>query len=294
MIEVIGFGLAGACVALQLQRAGHRVRVIDDGLPGSSHVAAGLINPVAGRNFELSWELAESLEIALPFYRELGGELFHPATIFRRWLGDKDRGKFERKRSDFESWIAKVDEEGLTIHGGGWLDCPAFLKAAREAFLDGGGEIGSKSEGKEAVWCTGAAGLMRQDFPGIDHRSAKGEILTVRIPGLNETRILTGSGWLIPTGGDLYRTGATYEWENLDSGPTESGRAKVEGMLRKFTDLEYEVVDHVAGVRPIIDRSNPSIRFQESRGWFVNGLGSKGVIYAPRLALEVVRRVEAR
>ena len=50
MVEVIGFGLAGACVALQLQRAGYDVRVIDDGCKGSSQVAAGLVNPVAGRN----------------------------------------------------------------------------------------------------------------------------------------------------------------------------------------------------------------------------------------------------
>ena len=60
MIEIIGFGLAGACVALQLQRAGHAVRVVDDGKPGSTGVAAGLINPVAGRNFQPSWEVDEA------------------------------------------------------------------------------------------------------------------------------------------------------------------------------------------------------------------------------------------
>ena len=72
MVEVIGFGLAGACVALQLQRAGFSVRVIDDNREGSSHVAAGLVNPVAGRNFEPSWEIAKAWEIALPFYQSLG------------------------------------------------------------------------------------------------------------------------------------------------------------------------------------------------------------------------------
>jgi len=291
MVEVIGFGLVGACVALQLQRAGHKVRVVDDGLPGSSHVAAGLLNPVAGRNFEISRDLAESLEVALPFYRELGEDLFHALPITRLWSDAKDRAKFERKREQFESWIARVDDEGVTWKGGGWLDCPGFLKAARREFLKGGGGFTEQSSEREAVWCTGAAGLIRGDFPNVEHRSAKGEILTVRIPGWNEKRILIRGGWIIPIGEDLYRTGATYEWDDLDSGPTEAGRETVEQILRKFTSHDYEIVDHVAGVRPIIDRSHPSIRYQEGRGWFVNGLGSKGVIYAPSLALEVVREV---
>ncbi|YCM43725.1 FAD-dependent oxidoreductase [Verrucomicrobiaceae bacterium 227] len=291
MIEVIGFGLAGACVALQLQRTGHAVRVVDDGLPGSTRVAAGLVNPVAGRNFEISRDLAKSLAVAIPFYRDLGEELFHPMVITRLWFDAKDRAKFERKRGQFEDWIAKVDDEGVTWKGGGWLDCPGFLEAARREFLKAGGEFINTPSGNEAIWCTGAAGLIRKDFPNVDHRSAKGEILTVRIPGWNEGRILIRGGWIIPIGNDLYRTGATYEWENLESGPSDVGREKVEGILKNFTSLDYEVVDHVAGIRPIIDRSNPSIRYEKGRGWFVNGLGSKGVISAPGLALDLVREL---
>jgi len=293
MVEVIGFGLAGACVALQLQKAGHEVRVIDDGKRGSTHVAAGLVNPVAGRNFEMSRDLAGSLEVAMPFYRELGAKLFHPMPITRLWCDAKDRAKFERKRAQFESWIAVVDDEGVTWKGGGWLDCPRFLEAARREFLKAGGKFVEQSSEREAIWCTGAAGLIRGDFPKVEHRSAKGEILTVRIPGWNEKRILISGGWIIPIGDDLYRTGATYEWDDLESGPTDVGREKVEKILRKFTSRDYEIVGHVAGVRPIIDRSNPSIRYQEGRGWFVNGLGSKGVIYAPSLALEMVRQLKA-
>lgn len=291
MVEVVGFGLAGACVALQLQKAGHRVRVIDDGRPGSTRVAAGLVNPVAGRNFQISVNLAESLEVALPFYRALGGELFHPMPIKRLWRDEKDRAKFERKRGQFESWIDEVDDEGVTWKGGGWLNCPGFIEAARQKFLDEGGELASEPGADESVWCTGAAGLIRNDFPGLEHRSAKGQILTLQIPDWNESRILVNDGWIIPIGKDLYRAGATYEWEDLESGPSDEGREKVESIVRRFTGLEFEVVDHVAGVRPIIDRSNPSIRYREGLGWFVNGLGSKGVIYAPSLALDLVSRL---
>ncbi|MBT6398671.1 MAG: FAD-binding oxidoreductase, partial [Verrucomicrobia bacterium] len=98
--------------------------------------------------------------------------------------------------------------------------------------------------------------------------------------------------WLIPIGGNLYRVGATYDWDRLESGPTDEGRRKVENILKNFTTRDYEVVNHVAGIRPIINRSRPVVEFQEGKGWMINGLGSKGVIYAPRLGLEMVDRLK--
>ena len=287
MVEVIGFGLAGACVALQLQRAGFEVRVVDDGKPGSSMMAAGLVNPVAGRNFEPSWEVAEAWAVARPFYESVGGGLFHEVPILRLWRDEKDRSKFARKREVVARWVDEVTDEGVVWKEGGWLNCPEFLESARGELRRKGVEFGEMVGSERQVWCAGAAGLIRGDFEGVNHRSAKGEILTVRIPGWREERILNRSGWVIPVGEDLYRVGATYDWDELESGPTDEGRAKVEAILRSFTDHEFEVLDHAAGVRPIIDRSKPVVRFQEGRGWMVNGLGSKGVIYAPRVGLEV-------
>ncbi len=291
-MEVIGFGMAGACVALQLQRGGHEVRVVDDGEPGSSQVAAGLVNPVGGRNFEPSVEVEEAWAVARSFYDELGAGLFRQVPILRLWRGEKDREKFERKRGRVERWIEKVDEEGVTWKEGGWLDCPAFLAAAKGAFLERGGEVSGQARGGVQVWCSGAAGLLRGDFTGVTHRSAKGEILTVRVPGWDEKRILTGGGWVIPIGDDCYRVGATYEWENLSAGCTAEGRTKVENLLRIFTKKDYEVIEHVSGIRPIIHRSQPVIHHEKGKGWMVNGLGSKGVIYAPRLGRELLQRLD--
>lgn len=292
MIEVVGFGLAGACVALQLQRAGCNVRVADDGRPGSTKVAAGLVNPVAGRNFEPSWEVDAAWAVAAPFYRSLGNDLFHEVPILRLWRDDKDRAKFEKKREVVDPWVDSVDEDGVIWKGGGWLDCPRFLDVAKREFLANGGEWGGSDPVDEQVWCCGAAGLLRGDFKGVTHRCAKGEILTVKVPGWKEERILNRNGWVIPLGNDDYRVGASYEWDDLESGPSEAGRLRVEEILRTFTDREFEVIDHVAGIRPIINRSKPVMHYEEGRGWMVNGLGSKGVIYAPRVGLEMVAHLK--
>ncbi|MGJ8695797.1 MAG: NAD(P)/FAD-dependent oxidoreductase [Verrucomicrobiaceae bacterium] len=291
-IEVIGFGLAGACVALRAQERGLKVRVVDDGVGGSTEVAAGLVNPVAGRNFQPSWMVREYWAEALPFYEELDGEMYHAVPILRKWIDGKDRAKFEKKREVVADWVDEVSEEGVLWKGGGWLETRRFLAVARERFLARGGVISAEQgEAEVRVWCTGARGLIREEFEGVAHRSAKGEILTVRVPGWGEERILNRSGWLIPIGGDCYRVGATYEWDGLETGPSEKGRARVEEILRSFTDREYEVVGHVAGIRPIIQQSRPVTVYEEGKGWMLNGLGSKGVIYAPGVARELVEKV---
>lgn len=294
MIEVIGFGLAGACVALRLVARGGNVRVIDDGRPGSTIVAAGLVNPVAGRNFEPGWEIREHWGFAEGFYDDLDPALFHPMPIHRLWRDEKDQAKFEKKGEIVGPWVESVDDSGVTWKHGGWLETKRFLDAARARLVSEGVAFSrSQKEAATRVWCTGARGLIAGEFPELSHRSAKGEILTVHVPGWNEKRILNRNGWVIPLGDDRYRVGATYEWDNLESGPTAEGRARVEAILKTFTDCPFTIEDHVAGIRPIIERSRPVV-LESEKGWMLNGLGSKGVIYAPLTADHLVCRILER
>ena len=58
---VVGHGLAGAILAETLRSRGNKVLVIDEPKANSaSRVAAGLLNPVAGKRFAKSW-LADTL-----------------------------------------------------------------------------------------------------------------------------------------------------------------------------------------------------------------------------------------
>lgn len=57
---IVGQGLAGSLIALNLLRRGKSVRVIDDGHKhAASKVAAGLINPITGRRHVLTWRFLE-------------------------------------------------------------------------------------------------------------------------------------------------------------------------------------------------------------------------------------------
>jgi glycine oxidase len=312
-ILIVGQGLAGTCLAWNLWDRGIPFRIVARGdQSGSSHVAAGMLTPVTGKTMNPSWRLEEFRTKALRFYRTLehvlGEQFFYDVPILRVFGNGAEREKFESKREELTQWTGDVVEDaglgvrgdfgGVKWHGGGWLKTHRFLTRSKGYFRERGlyGQMDVTREdlermaGRRIVLCEGAAGLGEEkSFPYLPERRAKGEILTVRVPGLREDCIISGGGWLIPRGGSLFRAGSGYEWEALDRFPTPEGRERVEEIVRHLTGQPFEVLDHVAGVRPIVRRSQPVIGWHRDREGLAifNGLGSKGVLYAPGVSKEL-------
>lgn len=296
---IVGQGLAGTCLAWVLWRRGVDFTVVDRGSGGSSRVAAGMINPVTGKNFEPSWRIAEFLPEALEFYAEvenrIGRKLWHPFPVLRLAESEKEWRKIVSKlnASDVAPWVSAevATPEGwagaVAVRGGGRLDTQAFIDGSREFFEQLGcyrlGEFSLAENRANVVWCEGAAGLMGGHYG--PHRCAKGEILTVRAAGWDETCIRIGAGgWLVPQGGGVFKVGSTYEWDELDDLPTAKGRRRVEEIASRLGGEAFEVIGHDAGIRPILRRSQPLIGPLGGGGWMFNALGSKGSLYAPGMA----------
>lgn len=291
-IGLVGMGLAGCCLAWHLEERGVDFVWCDDGCEGAaSRVAAGLVNPVTGKNFEPSWRIDEFLPQAVRFFRaceeRLGGHWWHPFPVVRLVDGKmwgKVAGKLERE--EVARWVESIDENVLgwraavRLRGGGRLDAAGFCRATREWLRSRRVEAVVTNR---VVRCEGAAGLMAGQLGG--HRCAKGEILTVKAGGVDESRIVIGGGgWLVPVGAGVFKVGATYEWDQLDSKPTAEGREKIEKILANLGIDQYELVEHRAGVRPIVRRSQPLIGPLADGTVIFNGLGSKGSLYAPGAA----------
>ena len=289
-----GQGLAGSCLAWQLWWEGSRdFRLVDRASrKGSSDVAAGMINPIAGKGWNPGWQLERFLPRAVSFYRrveqETGGDFYLPIEIERRIESEKDSRKVREKWGLLEPWIdqERSGDEALWIRGGR-LRTREFLDATRAFFVDYGLFSETSGEDGRVVLCEGAEGLMRL---GLRHRSAKGQILTVRGEMELEHILVAGGIWVVPEGGGLFRVGATYEWDVLDNAPTEEGRVK---LLEKAEEVlgAVELVEHVAGVRPILRQSQPVIGQLPCGDFIFNGLGSKGSIYAPLAARELARHL---
>ena len=316
-ILIVGQGLAGTCLAWALWDRGIGFEIVAKGDgSGCSHVAAGMLTPVTGRGLSPAWRLKDFQPEALWFYgaveKVLGEGFYNPKPILRIFRSEEERAKFEERRDELEEWVDDAPEElgfgvagahgGVLWKGGGWMQTHRFLTRSKGSFREKGLYRQMEVTGGDldrlldhtVILCEGAAGLGEGTFSYLPERRAKGEILTARIPGLREDCILSGSGgWIIPRGGGIFRAGAGYEWDDLTRYPTAAGREKVEGIISSLTSLTYEVFDHVAGVRPIVRRSQPVIGWHREREnvAIFNGLGSKGVLYAPGAARRLARHL---
>ncbi len=301
---IVGQGLAGTCLAWAFWERGLPFLLVDGGRGGSSRVAAGMINPITGKNFEPSWRLAEFLPGALEFYAKvenrISRRLWHPFPVVRLANTEKEWRKIVSKLDAVnvapwikgevaapDGWVGAVE-----VQGGGRLDTRAFLEGSREFFEALGcyrsGEVSTTEFRPCEIRCEGAAGLMKGNYG--PHRCAKGEILTIRAPGWDESRIRVGAGgWLVPQGGGVFRVGSTYEWNELDQLPTTKGKLRVMEIAERLGGEIFEVIGHDAGVRPILRRSQPLIGPMNGGGWMFNALGSKGALYAPGMAVKLMK-----
>ena len=305
---IVGQGLAGTALAWQLLRRGRRVRVVDRECGGSaSRVAAGLITPVTGKRLARSWRWDELFPAAAEFYRsvevETGAKFFLQRPSLRLFADEAERDEFRRREGNILRGLVRpepqIHSEWFAAPFGGFempdaarLDVPRYLDASRDYFRARGMYEASEvtapeSPGAEAViLCRGFAPGADPWFGGVRFNAAKGEILTVRVPGLAEDRVVHRGAWLVPLGDELLRVGATHTWEPLDSLPTAEGRAEIESKLRAFLKLPFELVDHRAAVRPVIDAGFPVLgrHPQNPRLAYFNGLGAKGSLLSPFFA----------
>ena len=241
-----------------------------------------------------------------------GKKLFHPLETLRLFDGDKQSAKFHNKREQLAGWVRDAEiadlEKWNAAHGGfimkngGWLDSKTYLQVVRkllagryrvDAFSEKdlvyieGGVSWKEITAKRVILCQGARAFTEKGlFSSLNHRSAKGEILTVKIPKADQGKIINRNGWLIPIGNERWRVGANYEWEDMDGKITQAGRDEIERKLRNLTDKSFEVIEHCAGVRPIMRKSQPYVGHHPHHPEvsFFNGLGSKGVTTAPSVA----------
>jgi glycine oxidase len=320
-VIVIGQGLAGTTLAWQLRRRGLRVAVVDRGAEGgSSRIAAGLITPVTGKRLAKSWRWDELHPAAVAFYRaleaETGASYFYQMPSLRLFVDEVEREEYHRRADTILAELvraADIDREAFIVPFGGFemahaarLDVRRFLDVSRQTFhRDESYLMADVAPARDIEFEKGVVKLPRHRleagviavcrgfapdddpwFGRIRFNAAKGEILTLRVPGLAEERVVHRGIWLAPIGAELYRAGSTYDWDDLTGEPTVAGRAAIESRLREFLRLPFEVIEHHAAVRPVIDAGYPVLGLHPEHPQlaYFNGLGSKGSLLAPFFA----------
>src|SRR5690606_2999791 len=142
---LVGQGIAGSLLSYRLIKAGRTVHVIDQPENNNcSRVAAGIYNPVTGRNLVKTWLADEMFPEVDSFYRELEGEFgrsfLHDKAIYRPFASIEEQNEWMARsgEDDFKGYIKRIKtspsyEEvndpfgGLLLGQSGYVDINAML-----------------------------------------------------------------------------------------------------------------------------------------------------------------------
>lgn len=325
---IIGCGLASIAFCEKLRANNKSHIVFDDSSQKSSIVAAGLYNPVVLKRFTEVWKAKTQLELALPLYakieRDLNIKIDHKLRILRRFTSIQEQNKWftATDKPSVEAFLSsqlvkntnsEVDAPygfGEVLHAGR-LDTETlitsyreFLKQkaclAEETFQYDKMRFGASDiqydvlESKHIVFAEGFGVKQNPFFSHIPLTGSKGEILTIKAPDLKIDYAIKSSVFVIPLGNDLYNVGSTYNNEDKTQEPTEAAKEELVLKLKTFIKCDFEVVNHVAGIRPTVKDRRPLVGMHsEYRNIYVlSGLGTRGVMIAPYVADQLFQFIE--
>ncbi len=325
---VVGLGLAGISFCEQLEKNNKTYHVISDSSQTSSIVAGGLYNPVILKRFTLAWKAKEQLNTALPFYNELGQKLNvkldYKVPVLRRFASIEEQNLWfeaadKEKLAYFLSTKILLNKNnaiqsdfgfGEVLHTGRidtkiLIDKYAlYLTERKHIHLETFDYVSLKIQenyvdyfglrAKHIVFATGFGLTKNLYFSYLPLNGTKGELLTIKAPDLKEDRVIKSSVFIIPLGDDLYRIGATYKWKDKTNIPTIESKKELLEKLDVFLNCDYEVVSHVAGIRPTVADRRPLVGTHpfHKNLHVLNGFGSRGVMIAPMAADALYQSIE--
>ncbi len=323
---IVGQGLAGSAVAIQLSKLGKKIVVIDNTDKNiSSTVAAGLFNPVTGKKMVKTW-LADALFPYLHnFYREAEAlthsSFFHPMPLYRPFISVEEQNEWMAKSAEaaFAPYIdqvlmkatfseAKDQFGGLLLKQCGYLDTIKYMMAVRKYikqtnhyvqeefdFRDLIVKLGSvlykNFEANKIIFCNGTH--QNPMFNWLPVKPLKGETLTLQ-SDVSSSTIINRGVYVLPLPENRWRVGATYNFHDSEPVITETSRKELEEKVNAITQLPYAVINQQWGIRPTTPDRRPILgEHPEKKSVFIfNGLGTKGVSLAPYFSMVLIRLTE--
>jgi len=326
---IVGQGLAGSALAIQLLKRSRKFLLIDKPSENfSSVVAAGLYNPITGRNWVKTWMADKIFPYMQSYYREVE-EMTHlklllDKTIYRPfstldeqndWFGRSEDEIYsdyihEVRASPLDDKVISNPIGGLEIKQGGNLLIPEYLNAIRRLLQENGCYQEEHFDFKEVkvdgvkcvyrghefgriIFCLGPQYADSEIWKFLPFNLVKGEILTVNVK-MKLSKIYNKSSFVLPIDDNTLRIGSTYDHARLDNVPTEKAKMQLLGKMKGFFKPAFQVIDQKAGVRPATIDRKPFLGMHPNDKKLVifNGLGAKGVTLGPYFANHLLNHLE--
>jgi len=325
---LVGCGLASIAFCEQLRANNKSFVVCDDASQKSSIVAAGLYNPVILKRFTEVWQAKEQLLALSKLYSKIEDDLDikidYKLRILRRfasieeqnlWFSAMDKPSLEPYLSPqlIKNTNVLVDAPfgfGEVLHAGR-VDTETLIKAYKSFLQETKRLIERRFDydnlqieadviyyenlkAKHLIFAEGFGAKQNPYFKDWPLNGTKGEVLTVKAPDLKLDYAIKSSVFIIPIGDDLYTVGSTYNHNDKTHSPSLKAREELLTKLQSFIKCNFEVVAHMAGIRPTVKDRRPLVGRPSNfkNLYLLNGLGSRGVMIAPYVAEQLFSFIE--
>ena len=316
---IIGQGLAGSLLAWELIQRGCNILIVDNGQENASQIAAGLINPVTGLRFVKSSEVDILLPAAQRCYSELAKffqhDFYNEKPMLRLFRSTEEAKNCLKRLNnpDYQNYLGDFYPPEHTLDSfktpfgfleqkqtGYLLTQPllACLKAffiARDCYRLADFTYQDIQLQPALCWkditpehiifCEGHNAIKNPWFSWLPFQPVKGEILTLEHQSELPDNIINYGNWLIPLNNRKIRIGATFDWQHLDTLPTDSGKHDLLTALKEITrkELPVTVLNQQANVRPCTLDKQPFTGHhpQHPQLAIFNGFGAKGSLQIP-------------
>ncbi len=325
---IVGGGLAGISFAETAYLNNKLFTVISNTTHNSSIVAAGIYNPVILKRFSLPQDSKEHLDYMKPFYKSIEERLNIKFDIeipvYRKlasieeqnnWFEAADKPALEPFLSTqivHKKYIGLPSPFGFgeVLHTG-YVDTSVLIESYH-SYLNCNDNLISETfeydklaiygdhvtykdiSAKHIVFAEGFGLHANPYFKYLPLDGTKGELLVISAPELKLNVAVNAGVFILPVGNDLYKVGATYEWEDKSSLPTAAGKAELIEKLNEVINCDYNVVEHLAGVRPTTKdrKSLIGTHHIHSNVHLLTGLGTRGVMLGPAMAKQLYDAIE--
>ena len=325
---IVGLGLAGLAFAEELVEKNKSFIVFEDNSQTSSIVAGGVYNPVILKRFTPVWNAKEQLAVALPFYEKLESKFntkfdqkFTTKKVFKsiedqnNWFEASDKPKlvdYIDPNLDTKSYNGVIADFSFgNVKETGRIDTKKLVETYRD-YLKSENQIRFEKfnhqqikfqentvtyqeiETNNIVFCEGFGITKNPFFNYLPLNEAKGELLTIHAPELDINFLLKSTLFVLPLGDYIYKVGATFNWTDKTSNPSEEGKQELVDKLAKVINVPYTIIEQTAGIRPTVAGRRPLIGVHPTHKNLIvlNGLGTRGVMIAPTVAKQLFNHLE--
>lgn len=325
---VVGSGLAGIAFAETLLKHNKSFIVFDNKSQNSSSIAGGLYNPIILKRFSQVWNANAQLEIASEFYRAIEEKLKvqfdFKIPIYRKFFSVEEQNNWftasdKPNLSPFLSTnIIHKQYSGIDAPFGygevlqtGYVDTIGLL-TNYQAYLKSLDLLISETfdyteiktfddhivykniKAKCIVFAEGFGMHSNPFFNYLPLDGTKGELFIIRASDLDLDVIINTNVFILPLGDNLFKVGATYNWDDKTNMPTDEGKQELIDRINEILNCDFEIVEHFAGVRPTVKDRKPLLGTHPkyTNLHILNGLGTRGVMLAPTLAIDLYDFIE--